>query len=51
MDVLGLNNKTDYLAAWSLAKMGLQLELKPYRMPSPQRQQRAPASASYSSDA
>ena len=41
MDVLGLNNKTDYLAAWSLAKMGLQLDLKPYRMPSPQRQQRA----------
>lgn len=41
MDVLGMHNKTDRIAALSLAKMGLQLDLKPYQMPSKDRQHRA----------
>lgn len=41
MEAIGLQNKTDYLAARSLALMGLQLDLKPYKMPSINNQQRA----------
>ena len=40
MDVLGISNKTDDQAAWCLAMMGLHLELKPYQMPSVNRQKR-----------
>lgn len=39
MEAIGVSNKTDRSAAKSLAKMGYQLELKPYIMPSKQRQE------------
>ena len=41
MDVLGIHNKTDRIAALSLAKRGVQLYLKTYQMPSKDRQYRA----------
>ena len=40
MEVLGISNKTDDQAAFCLAMMGLHLKLKPYQMPSINRQQR-----------
>lgn len=39
MDAIGLYNKTDRSAALSLAKMGYQLQLQPYVMPSQKRQE------------
>lgn len=40
MEALGISNKTDDQAALCLAMMGLHLELKPYQMPSINRQKR-----------
>ena len=40
MDALGISSKTDDQAAYCLALMGLRLHLKPYQMPSIDRQKR-----------
>ena len=40
MEVMGVSNKTDDQAANCLAMMGLHLDLKPYQMPSENRQKR-----------
>jgi len=40
MEAMGVSNKTDEQAAYCLAMMGLHLELKPYQMPSIDRQKR-----------
>lgn len=47
MEVLGISNKTDDQAALSLAMMGLHLELKPYQMPSINRQKRGQLQTAY----